>query len=43
MTHPLPAASHQNYPWYTAGGGDKRWLGSGEEEEEGLKWVGGLM
>ncbi|KAJ3828104.1 hypothetical protein F5880DRAFT_1029998 [Lentinula raphanica] len=43
MTHPLPASSHHDYPWYTPGGGDKRWLGSGEVEEEGLKWVGGLM
>ncbi|KIK67791.1 hypothetical protein GYMLUDRAFT_1013857 [Collybiopsis luxurians FD-317 M1] len=43
MSHPLPASSHANYPWYTPGGGDKRWVGSGEEEEEGLKWVGGLM
>ncbi|KAE9409971.1 hypothetical protein BT96DRAFT_462336 [Gymnopus androsaceus JB14] len=43
LTHPLPAPSHRNYPWYTPGGGDKRWLGSGEDEEEGLKWVGGLM
>ncbi|KAF5393137.1 hypothetical protein D9757_001307 [Collybiopsis confluens] len=42
MTHPLPAPSHANYPWYTPGGGDKRWLGSGQDEE-GLKWVGGLM
>ncbi|KAF9054969.1 hypothetical protein BDZ89DRAFT_1152795 [Hymenopellis radicata] len=43
MLHPLPAPSHANYPWYTPGGGDKRWLGSGEDEEEGLCWVGGLM
>ncbi|GAW05071.1 hypothetical protein LENED_006905 [Lentinula edodes] len=43
MAHPLPVSSHANYPWYTPGGGDKRWLGSGEVEEEGLKWVGGLM
>ncbi|KAF5358927.1 hypothetical protein D9758_004842 [Tetrapyrgos nigripes] len=43
MIHPLPAKSHANYPWYTPGGEDKRWLGSGEVEEEGLKWVGGLL
>ncbi|THV08313.1 hypothetical protein K435DRAFT_642027 [Dendrothele bispora CBS 962.96] len=43
MLHPLPALPHANYPWYTPGGEDKRWLGSGEVEEEGLKWVGGLM
>ncbi len=43
LTHPLPAASHFDYPWFTPGGSDKRWLGSGAEEEEGLCWVGGLM
>lgn len=43
LTHPLPAVSHFDYPWFTPGGSDKRWLGSGEEEEEGLCWVGGLM
>ncbi|EEB95267.1 hypothetical protein MPER_05788 [Moniliophthora perniciosa FA553] len=37
MTHPLPARSHRNYPWYTPGGQDKRWLGSGEIEEDGVK------
>ncbi|KAG6817860.1 hypothetical protein H0H87_001692 [Tephrocybe sp. NHM501043] len=41
--HPLPALSHANYPYYTPGGGDKRWLGKGEVEEEGLRWVGSLM
>ncbi|KAK0190804.1 hypothetical protein F5146DRAFT_1103070 [Armillaria mellea] len=43
LTHPLPAVSHFDYPWFTHGGSDKRWLGSGAEEEEGLCWVGGLM
>lgn len=43
LTHPLPAPSHANYPFHTPGGGDKRWLGSDEVEEEGLQWVGGLM
>ncbi|KAK0230639.1 hypothetical protein IW262DRAFT_1339509 [Armillaria fumosa] len=43
LTHPLPAVSHFDYPWFTSGGSDKRWLGSGAEEEEGLCWVGGLM
>ncbi|KAL0580077.1 hypothetical protein V5O48_001936 [Marasmius crinis-equi] len=40
MTHPRPAPSHENYPWYTPSGSDKRWL---EIEEEGLQWVGGMM
>lgn len=43
LVHPLPALSHINYPFYTPGGEDKRWLGSGQVEEEGLRWVGGLM
>lgn len=43
LTHPLPAPSHAKYPWYTAGGGDKRWVQSDDAEEQGLQWVGGLM
>ncbi|KAK0482074.1 hypothetical protein EDD18DRAFT_1312063 [Armillaria luteobubalina] len=43
--HPVTdhGVSHFDYPWFTPGGSDKRWLGSGAEEEEGLCWVGGLM
>ncbi|KAL0949254.1 hypothetical protein HGRIS_009332 [Hohenbuehelia grisea] len=43
LTHPLPAPSHTHYPFFTPGGGDKRWLGTGEFEESGLNWVGPLM
>ncbi|KZP20193.1 hypothetical protein FIBSPDRAFT_544709 [Athelia psychrophila] len=43
LTRPLPSPSHINYPFYTPGGKDKRWIGSGELEEDGLRWVGGLM
>lgn len=43
LTHPRPALSHAAYPFYTPGGGDKRWLTSGTLEEEGKQWVGGLM
>lgn len=43
LTHPLPALSHAEYPFYTPGGGDKRWLTSGTVEEDGKQWVGGLM
>jgi hypothetical protein len=43
LTHPLPALSHAAYPFYTSGGGDKRWLSAGTVEEEGKQWVGGLM
>lgn len=43
MTYPLPALSHANYPFYTPGGEDKRWVGTADLEEEGMQWVGGLM
>ena len=43
LDHPVPALTHANYPYYTEGGSDKRWLGSGAIEEGGLQWVGGLM
>ncbi|PSR93757.1 hypothetical protein PHLCEN_2v4652 [Hermanssonia centrifuga] len=43
MMHPTPARSHDNYPFYTPGGEDRRWIGSGEFEEGGMQWVGGLM
>ncbi|KAJ7180344.1 hypothetical protein C8R43DRAFT_1084281 [Mycena crocata] len=42
LRYPIPAPIHSNYPFYTPGGGDKRWIIS-EELEEGLEWVGGLM
>jgi len=32
---PQPALSHENYPFYTHGGGDSRWTGSEEMEK---KW-----
>jgi len=43
LIRPLPSSSHVNYPFYTPGGKDKRWIGSDELEEDGLRWVGGLM
>ncbi|KAJ6628935.1 hypothetical protein B0H10DRAFT_1777484 [Mycena sp. CBHHK59/15] len=43
LRYPLPAQTHANYPFYTPGGADKRWLVSDQLEEEGLQWVGGLM
>ncbi|KAH9977651.1 hypothetical protein BGW80DRAFT_767176 [Lactifluus volemus] len=43
LTHPVPAPSHAAYPFHTPGGEDKRWLVSGNLEEEGHQWVGGLM
>ena len=43
LTGPIPASSHADYPFHTPGGRDKRWIGSGDLEEDGLQWVGGLM
>ncbi len=43
LTHPLPAPCHANYPFYTTGGEDKRWLGNEEMEEDGRQWVGPMM
>ena len=43
MSYPLPALSHANYPFYTPGGQDMRWLGTGDLEEAGMQWVGGMM
>lgn len=44
LRYPLPAQTHANYPLYTSGGADKRWVVSDDGlEEAGLQWVGGLM
>ncbi|KAJ7129420.1 hypothetical protein C8R44DRAFT_776753 [Mycena epipterygia] len=43
LKYPLPAQIHVNYPFYTPGGADKRWIISEDLEEAGLQWVGGLM
>ncbi|KAJ6538573.1 hypothetical protein DFH09DRAFT_1177262 [Mycena vulgaris] len=43
LRYPLPAQTHANYPFYTPGGTDKRWIISDELEEAGMQWVGGLM
>ena len=43
MSYPLPALAHANYQFYTPSGQDKRWIGTGELEEGGMQWVGGLM
>ncbi|KAF5363744.1 hypothetical protein D9756_000194 [Leucocoprinus leucothites] len=34
LRHPTPSPSHANYPFYTPGGGDRRWIGMPETEEE---------
>lgn len=43
LVHPLPVPAHENYPFYTPGGGDQRWITAGEVEEGGLQWVGCMM
>lgn len=40
---PQPALTHEDYPFYTHGGGDSRWAGSEEMDKNGLHWVGSLM
>lgn len=40
---PKPSLSHADYPFYTPSGRDKRWISSGALEEDGLRWVGGLL
>ncbi|KAF9443324.1 hypothetical protein P691DRAFT_738030 [Macrolepiota fuliginosa MF-IS2] len=42
LQHPMPAPVHADYPFYTPGGGDRRWIGM-PETKDGLHWVGGLM
>jgi len=43
LMYPIPVSSHSNYPLYTPSGEDKRWFGTGQTEEGGRQWVGGLM
>jgi hypothetical protein len=43
IRHPTPCISHENYPMYTPGGFDRRWVQPGEIEETTLKWVGTMM
>ena len=43
LTHPLPSPCHANYPLYTPGGEDKRWIGNEELEENGRQWVGPML
>ncbi|KAF8737945.1 hypothetical protein AX14_012124 [Amanita brunnescens Koide BX004] len=43
LRYPTPNWKYANYPFYTPGGSDRRWNGSGEAEEGGLQWVGGMI
>lgn len=42
LQHPTPSPAYANYPFFTPGGGDRRWIGT-PETEDGLHWVGPLM
>jgi hypothetical protein len=42
LTYPKPSLSHALYPFFTPGGGDKRWIAC-DGVEEGFEWVGPLM
>ncbi|KAF8622059.1 hypothetical protein AX15_007210 [Amanita polypyramis BW_CC] len=43
LRHPTPSPRYANYPFFTPGESDRRWNGSGEAEEGGRQWVGGMM
>ena len=43
LTHPQPAPVHINYPFFTPGGGDRRWSDWAATDDEGLCWVGSIM
>ncbi|KAF8195624.1 hypothetical protein K438DRAFT_1826239 [Mycena galopus ATCC 62051] len=43
LNYPLSAQTHIDYPFYTPGGADKRWIISEDAEESDFEWVGGLM
>ncbi|EKM79873.1 hypothetical protein AGABI1DRAFT_106215 [Agaricus bisporus var. burnettii JB137-S8] len=42
IQHPVPSAAYANYPFFTPGGGDRRWISS-PANEDNLHWVGPLM
>jgi hypothetical protein len=41
LTRPLPIPEHAAYPFPTSQ--EKRWLGDGELEEDGMVWVGSML
>ncbi|KAK2466051.1 hypothetical protein APHAL10511_001693 [Amanita phalloides] len=43
LLYPSPHPRYANYPFYTPGVSDDRWVGSGDKEEGGLHWVGGMI
>lgn len=43
LRHPTPVLYHCNYPMYTSGGFDRRWVNECELEPSDVKWVGNMM
>ena len=43
LTCPQPLPSHLNYPLFTPGGKDCRWVSSGGVDEHGQRWVGVML
>lgn len=43
LRYPTPALVHRNYPMYTPGGRDRRWVDESELERSNVKWVGNMM
>lgn len=43
LSHPLPAPSYENYPFFTPSGEDLRWFVEGDIEEGGMQWMWSMM
>ncbi|KAH9927230.1 uncharacterized protein B0H18DRAFT_1003605 [Fomitopsis serialis] len=43
LSHPLPAPSYENYPFFTPSGEDLRWYIDGDIEEGGMQWMWSMM
>jgi hypothetical protein len=44
LRYPAPVLGHRNYPMYTPGGFDRRWVSECEVlERSDVKWVGNMM
>lgn len=43
LRHPTPTLGHRNYPMYTSGGFDRRWVDGFELGCSDVKWVGNMM
>jgi len=43
LRYPTPVLYHCNYPMYTSGGFDRRWVNECELGRSDVKWVGNMM